>query len=107
MTEGWVVVGLVGGLTVAFKALGPVVLGGRPLPPALTGALALLAPAVLAALLVTQTFGAEGGLVLDERALGVGAAAVVALTWRRAPTLLVIALAAAVTAVARLLGLGG
>jgi branched-subunit amino acid transport protein len=101
--RGWTVVALVGGVTVVFKALGPVVLGGRPLPARLDGALTLLAPAVLAALVVTQTFASGTRLVLDERAIGVGAAAVLVAAWRRAPTLLVIGLAAAVTAGARLL----
>ena len=65
--------------------------------------IALLAPALLAALVVTETFAEDDGqLVLDERALGVGAAAVaVAL---RAPVLLAVALAALVTALARLFG---
>jgi len=51
----------------------------------------------------TETFGDEDGhLVLDERALGVGvAAAALAL---RAPVLLAVALAAFVTALARLSG---
>ena len=38
--------------------------------------IALLAPALLAALVVTQTFGGEGSeLTLDARAIGVGGAA--------------------------------
>ena len=65
--------------------------------------IALLAPALLAALVVTETFGDDGPpLVLDERALGVGAAAVALAL--RAPVLLAVALAALVTALARLLG---
>ena len=54
MTEVWVVVGLVGAATVAFKALGPVALGGRGLRPRLARVVELLAPAVLAALVVTH-----------------------------------------------------
>jgi Branched-chain amino acid transport protein (AzlD) len=62
----------------------------------------LLTPALLAALVVTETFGEDGHLVLDERVLGVGVAGVaVAL---RAPVLLAVILAALVTALARLLG---
>ena len=64
--------------------------------------IALLAPALLAALVVTETFGDDGRLVLDERALGVGVAAVALAL--RAPVLLAVALAALVTALARLLG---
>ena len=32
MTAAWIVVGLVGALTVAIKAAGPVLLGARPMP---------------------------------------------------------------------------
>jgi branched-subunit amino acid transport protein len=86
----------------AIKAAGPILVGGRELPPRVNAVIALLAPALLAALVVTETFGDDGHLVLDERALGVGVAAV-ALSLR-APVLLVVALAALVTALARLFG---
>ncbi len=60
-------------------------------------------PALLAALVVTETFGEDDGrLVLDERTLGVGVAAVA--LWLRAPMLLAVVLAALVTALARLSG---
>src|SRR3712207_8594419 len=52
----------------------------------------LLAPALLAALVVTQTVGGDRELVLDERVAGV-AAGVVALRLR-APILVVVAIAA-------------
>lgn len=100
MSVVWLVVLLVGGATVALKAVGPVVLGGRPLPERLTGVVALLAPALLAALVVTQAVAGNRELVLDERLLGLAAAAIALLL--RAPLLLVIVLAATVTAVARL-----
>jgi branched-subunit amino acid transport protein len=88
--------------TAAFKAAGPVLAGGRELPPRVNAVMALLTPALLTALVVTGTFGEGGNLALDERALGVGVAAV-ALTLR-APVLLAVVLAALVTALARLLG---
>jgi hypothetical protein len=63
----------------------------------------MLAPALLAALVVTQTFGAAGRkLVFDERLFGL-AAAIVAIRLR-APLLAVVAVAAGVTALARLIG---
>jgi hypothetical protein len=64
--------------------------------------LVLLTPALLAALVVTETFGEDGHLALDEKALGVGVAAVALAL--RAPVLLAVVLAALVTALAPLLG---
>jgi len=102
VNEVWLAVAVVGAATVATKAVGPVVLGGRGLPRRLAGVLALLAPAVLAALVVTQTLGGgERALLVDERLAGVAAAAVA--LWLRAPLLLVVAVAAAVTAALRAL----
>ena len=47
---------------------------GRDLHPRLFGVIALLAPALLAALVVTETFGGpDGSLEVDERAAGVAA----------------------------------
>ena len=62
--------------------------------------LALLTPALLAALVVTGTFGEGGHLKFAERTLGVGVAAVALAL--RAPVLLAVVLAAVVTALARL-----
>ncbi|MGH3060109.1 MAG: AzlD domain-containing protein [Gaiellaceae bacterium] len=101
MSEVWIAIALVGAATVALKSVGPVLLGGRPLPDHLTGVVALLAPAVLAALVVTQVVGGDREIVLDARLVGLGAAVVALLL--RAPLLVVVAAAAAATAVARLL----
>jgi branched-subunit amino acid transport protein len=100
--EEWVVVGCLIATTAAIKAAGPVTLGSRELPARAIGVIALLAPALLAALVVTETFGGEGSeITLDERALGVaGAGAVVAL---RGGILLAMAVAMALTAGARAL----
>jgi branched-subunit amino acid transport protein len=102
MTQTWAVVVLVGVGTVAIKSLGPVLLGGRPLPARVSSLTALLAPALLAALVATNTFGNGEALTIDARALGVAVAAVA--IWRRAPVLLVIVLAAGTTALVRALG---
>ena len=99
MSATWVVVILVGALTIAIKALGPLLLGGRPLPQRLTGVVALAAPALLAALVAVNTFGGDRDLVLDARIPGVLAGAV-AITLR-APMLLVVVVAALVTAAVR------
>ena len=101
MTAAWAAVALVGVATVATKAAGPVLLGGRQLPPRLVGALEHLAPAVLAALVVTQAVGGQGRLVLDARLAGLAAgAAAIAL---RAPLLAVVVVAAVTTALVRAL----
>ena len=101
MNATWVLVTLVGAATVIFKAAGPVLLGGRDLPPCVRGVVATLAPALLAALVVTQAVAGDRRLVFDARLLGL-AGAVVALRLR-APMLLVVVVAAALTAAARAL----
>lgn len=104
MSGAWVVVTAVGLATIAIKAAGPVLLGGRPLPARAAGVVALLAPALLAALVTSLTLASGTALVVDARIVGVGAAVVALLL--RVPTLGVVVVAAAVTAVARLLGVG-
>jgi branched-subunit amino acid transport protein len=96
----WVVIVAVTLASAAIKAAGPVRSGGRELPPRASAVLALLTPALLTALVVTGTFGEGGHLELDERALGVGVAAVALAL--RAPVLVTMVLAAVVTALARL-----
>jgi Branched-chain amino acid transport protein (AzlD) len=102
MTESWALVAVVGACTVALKGVGPLAIGGRELPRPVRGVVALLAPTLLAALIVTQAFADGRHLVLDARAAGLGVALVaVAL---RAPVLVVVALAAAAAALTRALG---
>jgi branched-subunit amino acid transport protein len=100
MSATWIVVLLVGAFTIAFKAAGPVLLAGRRLPAPLTSAFELLAPSLLAALVVTQSVGGKNGIVLDGRLVGLGAA-VVAITLR-APLIVVVVVAALTTALVRL-----
>lgn len=99
MTSGWLTVLAVGIATIAIKAAGPVLLGGRPLPARLAGVVALLAPALLAALVATSTLASGQELIADARLVGLGAAVVALLL--RAPTLLVVLVAAAAAALAR------
>ena len=96
MSTTWLVVALVGVFTIAFKAAGPVLLGGRELPARMTDAFELLAPALLAALVVTQSVGGKDGIVLDGRLIGVGAAIVAVRL--RAPLIVAIVAAALTTA---------
>jgi branched-subunit amino acid transport protein len=102
VSDAWLVVALVGAATVALKSVGPVLMGGRELPSLVAGVVALLAPALLAALVAVQVFAGDDELVLDARVVGL-AAAVLALV-ARAPILAVIVAAAAATALARALG---
>ncbi|MGH2418542.1 MAG: AzlD domain-containing protein [Candidatus Limnocylindria bacterium] len=102
MSDAWVIVLAVGAGTIAIKAAGPVLLGGRPLPERVQGVVALLAPALLAALVATAALGSGQQLVLDARIIGLGAATLAILL--RAPILLVVIVAAAAASLARLVG---
>jgi uncharacterized membrane protein len=101
VTAVWTTVAVVSFATILLKAGGPVLLAGRELPRAMRGVVEMLAPALLAALVVTQAIGGDRRYVFDERLLGL-AAAVVAIRLR-APLLAVVVVAAAVTALARAL----
>ena len=99
MTVLWITILAVALASAALRAAGPMLVGGRELPPSATSVIALLVPTVLTALVVTETFGEDGRLVLDEKAIGVAVAAVVLAL--RGPVLLAVALAVVVTALAR------
>ena len=97
MTVAWVTIALLTAGTVAIKAAGPIALGGRELPARLEGVVALLAPSLLAALVVVDTLGGEDQtLTVDARAAGLVAAG--AALAARLPVVVVVLLAAAVTA---------
>lgn len=85
----------------ALKALGPVLVGRRPIPADVTQILGLIAVPVLAALILVQTFDGAGRLVLDARVPAMAVAAL--LVWRRAPFLVVVLSAAATAALLRAL----
>ena len=95
MTAVWTAIGVMAVVGFAIKAAGPVLLGARPLPPAVERLIALLPAALLSALVVTQTLASERALVLDARA-GALAAALVAVALRA--SVLVVLLSAAATA---------
>lgn len=99
MSEAWIVVVVVGVVTVAFKAAGPVLIGRRSLPPNVQSVVDLLAPVMLVALVVTQTFGGDEEIEVDARVVGVGAALVAILL--RAHIIVAMAIAAVVTAALR------
>lgn len=101
MTTLWVSIIAVALAGAAIKAAGPVLVGGKDLPPRVMAILALLAPALLAALIVTETFSEDQRLIIDERAIGVAVAGIALLL--RAPVLIAVALAVVATTLARAL----
>jgi hypothetical protein len=96
----WLVVLGMAAFSMSVRAAGPLVFAKRRLPEWALGPFALLTPVVLGALMVVGTFSAGRSLVLDPRAAGVGAAAICALL--RAPLLVTMVAAAAVTGLVRL-----
>lgn len=96
----WAVIAVVGTVTMLFKASGPVLLGRGRLPERVASVVDVLAPAMLAALVVTQTVGGDREIVLDERLLGLAVGAVAVIL--RAPLLVVMTVAAATAALVRL-----
>ena len=102
MNAVWVTIAVLAIGTIAIKAVGPIVVGGRELSPRARAVVVLVAPSLLAALVLYETLvGEGGGLALDERLAGVFAAAAALLF--RLPMLAVITVAAAASAVARLI----
>jgi branched-subunit amino acid transport protein len=97
----WVTVLATGVGTVVLKAIGPVGVAGRELPPRVASLLSMIGPAILAALVVTETFAHGRSLVVDARIAGIAAGAVAVLL--RAPLWAVVIAGAVATAVARLL----
>jgi hypothetical protein len=102
MTAVWITIVALTVGTFASKAAGTIVLGARPPGERTLSMTALVAPALLAALVVYETVSAHGdGITLDARTAGLGAALLAILA--RAPMLVVMLVAAGATAGARLL----
>jgi branched-subunit amino acid transport protein len=81
VSDAWVTIIVLTVVTVAIKGAGPAAVGGRDLPPAVMRVISLLAPALLAALIMVETFGGGGrSLVLDARAAGLAVAAAILVT---------------------------
>ena len=102
MTAAWIAVAVIGAATIALKGAGTLVFAGRPLPRRMVAVMPLLAPSLLAALVVGQTMADGRALVVDARLAGVAAAAVALAL--RAPLLVVLGVAAGVAAAARAVG---
>ena len=104
MSDVWVTIVLLTIGTALIKASGPVLVGGRELPPIAVRMVILVAPALLAGLVMIETFTTAGGdIELDARAAGLAAAAGV-LVWRRSALLPAVTVAAVVAALARAIG---
>lgn len=97
----WMVVFGVAAGAYAFKVLGLVVIGDRKLPTTLERCLTLIPAAMIAAIIVNNTFSTGRHLQVDARAAGVATAVVLA--WRRAPFVAIIFSGAAITALIRAL----
>ena len=101
MSAAWEAVIAVGAGTVVLKAVGPVGVAGRRLPARVNELLAMVAPAILAALVVSEAFASGRSLVLDARVAGLAAGVVAVLL--RAPLWVVVVAGAAATALVRFL----
>jgi hypothetical protein len=95
----WLLIAVLAVGTVLMKALGPVLAGGRQPPAPLTRVVALVAPALISALIVTGTFTQGQQLIIDARAVGVGVAAVA--LWFRVPAALAMLIGVVVCALLR------
>jgi branched-subunit amino acid transport protein len=95
----WVLIGVLAAGTLAFKLAGPLSLTANELPDAATRVIALIAPALLTALVVSSTFGDGQRLVLDARAAGLGVG--IAALWLRLPVPVALVAGAVVTALLR------
>ncbi|PSM45199.1 branched-chain amino acid ABC transporter [Streptomyces dioscori] len=87
-------------ISFAFKAVGPAVLADRQLPAAARGVIALLAPVLLAGLLVVDMGGPRWTALNGPLLIGLATVAAVRLS--RAPMLLAILAGTTVTALIRL-----
>lgn len=102
MSDAWITIILLAIATAAIKASGPLAVGGRELGPRIAPVIDLLAPAILAGLIVVETVGGDRAIEIDPRIAGVAAAGCVLLASRSA-TLIAITVAAVVTALLRAL----
>jgi branched chain amino acid efflux pump len=86
-------------VTFAIKAVGPLTVGGRELPRWFAGVISLMAPALLAALVVSSALADGDRLAFGADTVGVAAGGLVA--WRTGSVVGCVVLAAAVTALLR------
>lgn len=99
----WATIALVALVTFAIKGVGPALLGDRPPPPAFTRVVLLLAPALLAALVITNAAAVGTRVRIGADTAGVAVAGLLLL--RGVGVLPVVVVAAVATALLRLAGL--
>ncbi len=92
----WALIGGCALVTALIKAAGPIALGGRELPPRFAGVIGLMAPALLAALIVVEALG--DGRTIEPGADTAGVAAAGVVLWRKGSILAGVAVAVVVTA---------
>ena len=95
----WAVVGGAAAVTALIKGIGPFALGGRELPAWFASIVVLLAPALLAALVVSSALANGRHLHVGADTAGVTVAGIA--LWRGASVIVGVVLAAGVTAVLR------
>jgi branched-subunit amino acid transport protein len=95
----WICVSLTAIASFAIKAAGPAILGNRPLPSRAKGVIALLAPALLAGLVISDILGPNWSSADGPLALGVVGAAASRISGLPTPACIIVAVV--VTAVAR------
>jgi len=101
-TAIWALIGLCALATAAIKAVGPIALGGRDLPAWFADVIALMAPALLAALVCTAALADGNRLAIGADTAGVAVAGVV--LWRGGSVVVGVVVAATVTALLRVAG---
>jgi branched chain amino acid efflux pump len=95
----WPAIVLLAAASYLLKAVGPLFVGARELPPRVGELLDIAAVPLLAALILVQTVSTAGSFTFDARVPALGVAGV--LIWRRAPFPLVVVAAAATAAALR------
>jgi branched-subunit amino acid transport protein len=98
----WLLIGLCALVTALIKGVGPLALGHRELPARFTDVIALMAPALLAALVVTAALADGDKLAVGADTAGVAVAGFA--LWKGVSVVVGVAIAAAVTAGLRAAG---
>lgn len=98
-SQVWLLIAALVAVTAAIKAFGPVLVGGRPLPVRAAGVIACLAPALLAALVVTAVLADGRRVAVGADTAGVAVAGVLLVL--RVPLVVACAVAVGVTATLR------